>query len=247
MMFVMAVVSVNAHATISVEKTAPKYIILSSFKSSMKIWGTYDQIFEAGYKLNQYGKRTLKNNVKSPIANIIFKKGKIFFIRPNQKNNSISIEVLGLPYKKIKKRSYKLYTKGFNEKLYSLFEEHIQSVIKNGIYRKERISKLTVNDVIFKDAVCSRKKRIYQCQFPIELREGEEYKMPKESDDLIELNEIKDLKEFTNLKSLPISAHSLNMKFIKKLIKSPLFQRYQHQLKHHQRKQRRVPSSNTIH
>jgi hypothetical protein len=221
----------SGKAAISILESAPKYLILSSFKSNKEIWGTYNQIFEAGYKINNKGKRIKRNSVSNPIANILFKEGKIFFIRPSQKKNSISLEVLGLPYKKIKKRTYRAFTEGFKEQLYSIFEEHIQGMIKKGLYKKERIHTLSINDVVFKDATCKKKKQIYHCEFPIELRKSEERKIEND-----EMN-AKDKQRGNGLSYNPIMKELTN--------KLPLFHHYQQQLNH--RQTRRAPSNKRIH
>jgi hypothetical protein len=223
--------SSSVEAAISIQETPPKYLILSSFKRNKKIWGTYNQIQETGFKLNNDGKRVKKNRVRNPIANIIFKEGKIFFIRPTQKTNAISIEVLGLPYKKLRKRTYKLFTKGHSEKLYAIFEEHIQSIIRKGLYKKENILEITINDVIFKDAICSRKKRVYKCQFPIELRNGENFKIPIVPKDFNKMDMVED---FTD--------RFKELRFLKAIKDSSLFLQYQRRLK--RRLWKRVPSSN---
>jgi hypothetical protein len=155
------------------KKKNQRYLIQSSFKSNKKIWGTYNQILETGYKINNKGRKVKRNRVKNPIANIIFKEGKIFFIRPSQINNSIRLEVLGLPYHNIRKRTYRLITKGHKEKLYSIFKNHIDTMVRKGLYRKENISKITADDIEFKNAVCARKKRIYKCEFPIDILQKE--------------------------------------------------------------------------
>ena len=198
------------------------YLIQSSFKVSKKIWGTYNQIFETGYKLNKKGKKIQTNRVKNPIANILFKQGKIFFIRPNHIKNSISIEVLGLPYKKIRRRTYRLKTEGHKVKLYSMFKGHIETMIRKGLYRKENISTISIEDIEFKNATCSRKRKVYKCDFPIMIFEKEIFTKPSSPKE-IGPKEIKIRSNFSFKKN------------------SPSQKRFQQALKRYRR--RRTPSS----
>jgi hypothetical protein len=213
------------NAAISPQETPPKYVIQSSFKRNKKIWGTFHQVRETGFKLNKNGKRLKRNKVRTPLSDIIFKRGKIFFIRPSQKLNSISLEVLGLPYKKISKRTYKLFTKGHKNKLYAMFKDHIQTIITKGLYRKEKILEITINDVIFKNAICSRKRKLYKCQFPIELSKGKDLKVPMVPKDFTE--SFKELRLLRDIKE------------------SSLFRQYQSRLK--RRLWKRFPSSKIFH
>lgn len=147
---------------------AKKYIILSSFKSNKKIWGTYNQIFEAGYKVNQKGKKVKKNKAKLPLANIIFKDGKLFLIRPSKKNNAIDFQVLDMPYRRIRKGTYAIDPTNHKDQLYSIFENHLNEMIKKGFYEREKISSLKREQIIFKQITCSKQRRIFHCEFPVE-------------------------------------------------------------------------------
>ncbi len=162
----------SAISSILIESDPKKYIIQSSFKYNKEIWGTYSQVFESGHKVDLRGKKTRRNIAELPISSIIFRKGKLYLIRPIQEKNSIAMEVLGLPYKKIRKNIYKVETRGKEFELFNIFKDHIHSMLEKGFYRDENIHTVSIEDIIFSQITCTKRKSLFHCRLPLEFKNG---------------------------------------------------------------------------
>lgn len=108
-------------------------LIKSTFKRNKRIWGTYKQVSERVTSRKNNQDHTNEISYSKNNGNLIFQDGKAIFVRPVHNDRKTKLEVVSLPYTKMKasKKNYYIDVSGQKSEVYSLYKNILGEMLKN--------------------------------------------------------------------------------------------------------------------